>query len=31
MIYYNTNYGIDAYLFTDIGTAILFVLSDCIG
>lgn len=31
MIYYNTNYGIDAYLFTDIGTVILFVLSDCIG
>ena len=27
----NTKYGIDAYLYADIGTVILLVLSDSIG
>lgn len=31
MLYYNKTYGIDAYLFADIGTIILVVLYDCIG
>lgn len=28
---YYKKYGIDAYLYSDIGTVILLVLSDCIG
>ena len=28
---YYRKYGIDAYLYSDIGTVILLVLSDCIG
>lgn len=31
MQYYNQKYGIDAYLFSDIGTVLLQVFSDCLG
>lgn len=31
MAFYYKKYGIDAYLYADIGTVILLVLSDCIG